>query len=406
MAPLEYIKLAFRSIGSNRLRTVLTVLIIAIGISALVGIQTSLQNLASVLESEFAIMGANSFTIQNESFSTSGGMERTGPNLTYAQVKRFKSGYDFESAKVSAWIQVSFTSKVQYQGEETNPNVSVFGVDEEYLPLSGYELRLGRNFSAMEAGAGDLLAIIGADVAKKLFDKSEGLGKSILLEGKRFQIVGILESRGSSMVSSDNVVFLPLGTARSYLLGGSPAYRMSVSVGDADEVDLAVDEATAFFRTVRKIRPGQSQDFDILRSDGIAAVLVDMLGSIGIGGTVIGLFTIIGAAIGLMNILLVSVRERTREIGISMALGAPRKLIMRQFLTESVMICVMGGISGTILGLAFGLPLAVFMDATFQMPWLWIFLGLLITVIVGLAAGIYPAIKASRLDPIEALRYE
>ena len=250
-----------------------------------------------------------------------------------------------------------------------------------------------------------MVVVLGGGVATRLFgDNINPIDQFVNVDGMRFRVIGVLASKGVSIVSSDDIALVPLTTARAYLIREQAHFAIGVQVAKPTEIDAAIGEATGLFRTVRGLRVTEKNDFEITRSDSIAAMLVDMLGKIGIGGTAIGLFTILGAAIGLMNILLVSVNERTREIGINMAIGARRSSIMMQFLTESVLICVFGGLLGVVLGILIGNQVAMGIGSTFFVPWTWIGIGLSICVVVGLAAGIYPAIKASRLDPIEALR--
>lgn len=404
----DTISLSVRAIGTNKLRTVLTMLIIGIGISALVGIQTSLSGLRQFLNSDFASMGSNSFTIRWGGAGAEGddGSDAAPPPpITFRQAMAFQDKYDYPAlVSVSAMARQS-SATVKYQGKKTNPNITVLGVDDAYLEISGYQVDKGRWFSVQEMTRNGMVAVLGGGVANRLFgDQVNPVNQFVNVDGMRFRVIGVLESKGVSIVSSDDIVLLPLSTTRAYMIREQARFALAVQVAKPTELDAAIGEATGLFRQVRALHISEPDDFEITRSDSIAAMLVDLLGKVGIGGTAIGLFTILGAAIGLMNILLVSVNERTREIGINMAIGARRRTIMTQFLAESVLICVFGGLLGVLLGVLIGNQVAMGIGSAFSMPWTWIGIGLSICVVVGLAAGIYPAVKASRLDPIEALR--
>jgi len=296
---------------------------------------------------------------------------------------------------------------VKYESKKTNPNVRVLGVDEDYLKVAGWSIREGRNFSKQEVDNGQNVILLGKDLVNKLFDSATNVvGKMINIGSGKYRVVGLLAAKGASQVSNDNLAMIPVVTAKRTFGDDNSSYAMSVMVTNVSELDRAMDEAKGVFQTVRKVRIGDDPDFDISKSDKAAQQTLSVVGNVNIATVVIGILTLIGAGIGLMNIMLVSVNERTREIGVSKALGATKRVIRIQFLTESTTICVLGGIIGIIMGVIMGNVVGVFLHTPFIMPWLWIISGFIFTFMIGMAAGIYPAILASNLNPVEALRYE
>ncbi len=404
---------AVRSVRANLLRAILTLLIIAIGIMALVGILTSIDALLFTMNDSFSGMGANSFNIVRGSgdlhSNRHGRQEKEADPIDFRQAMEFKERFDYPPSKVSIEGLSTWDATLKYGNEKTNPTVLVFGVDENYLDINGYDLEYGRNFTNIEQEAGTLLTIIGKDIVNDLFNKKPfaALNKVIMVDNHRFTVIGVLASKGASMnQSADRRILIPLLTDR-YLYGyPDKNYGVTVATANSTDVDDAISLATGIMRNVRQLRASQENDFSIEQSDSLLNMLKENTAKIRIATILIGLITLIGAAIGLMNIMLVSVTERTREIGISKAIGATRANIMNQFLIEAVLICQMGGIVGIVLGIAIGNGVALLLGGKFIMPWAWIILGFITCMIVGLASGLYPALKAAKLDPIESLRYE
>lgn len=409
----ENLSQAVQSVRANSLRAILTLLIIAFGIMALVGILTSIDALLFTMNDNFSRMGANSFDIRpgegTLQSNREGRQEKEAPPITFKQAQEFKERFDHSSSSVSVSGFGTWDATLKYGEKKTNPTVLVFGVDEDYLDIRGYDLETGRNFTNIEQEAGTRMTIVGMDIVNTLFDKNpaKAINQDITVDNRRFTIIGVLKSKGSSMgQSADNRILIPL-LAEKYIYGWADKnYTITVAVPSATEMDEALSLATGIMRNIRKLRAAEDNDFETFQSDSLMNMLKENTATIRIATVGIGLITLIGAAIGLMNIMLVSVTERTREIGISKALGATRANIMNQFLTEAVLICQMGGIVGIVLGIGIGNIVALLLGGKFIMPWAWITLGLVTCMIVGLASGLYPALKAARLDPIESLRYE
>jgi len=406
----ENIRLALQSIKSNSLRTMLTALIIAIGLSALVGILTTLDAVKTSMTEAFSSMGANSFTIRNRGTGIRIGGQGKRPKpfkaIRYEDAVRFKDSLN-TPATVAVSVFASGGSTIKNGSLKTNPNINVQGIDENGLASQGLSLSEGRNFSTSEVQMGSNVCIVGSEVVDKLFKNQDPIDKLINVGNNRFKIVGILVSKGSSMgFSGDRAVYVPLLKAKQINANANPSYTITVMVPTNDMQENVIGESTALFRNIRKVKISEPNNFEITKSDAVAQTLFENLAFVAIGGVAIGIITLIGASIGLMNIMLVSVTERTREIGIRKAIGANPKVIRRQFLIEAVVICLMGGSFGIFLGILIGNLISLAMGGSFIIPWIFIFGGFVICVGVGILSGYYPAKKASKLDPVEALRYE
>ncbi len=410
---IENILESLRAIHGNLLRTILTGLIIAFGIMSLVGILTAVDSMKYSLTQTFSNLGANAFDIRragmNNRGRNQGRVEKVYPVITYDEAARYQELMSGD-ARVSLSASISGATVVKSQTEKTNPNISIVAGDESYMPNNNINLAKGRDFSAFEQEKGINVAIIGNEIATTLFKDTEPLGDYVTFLGRRFQIIGLLEKEGSSMGgSSDRRIIIPLETGRQIPRTGNSAlnYSIKTAIYRADELNYVMGEATGVMRQVRKDNLGQENSFEIRRSDSLVQSLDQITGYLKAGGFVIGFITLLGASIGLMNIMMVSVNERTREIGVRKALGATAHQIRQQFLIEAIVICILGGFVGVVLGIVMGNGIASLIgEGGFIVPWLWVAVGMTICVVVGVLSGYYPAYKASKLDPIEALRYE
>lgn len=399
------------SIKGNVLRTVLTGLIIAIGITSLVGMLTAVDGIRSEIDSSLSNLGANSFDV-NSKFSgrrnQNGRREKSYEPIRFVEAVKFKETFDYPST-TTVYTRASGSAEIKYGSKTTNPNISITGGDENYFTIKGIVIEKGRNFSSLELQYGNYVCILGTEVVKALFDENEDpLNKSVKFYGNNYRVIGVLEEKGGfgGDTEEDRNIVIPLLNAKRLNRRGNMRFSITTMIQNPDEIDYAMGEATGLMRQIRGDRTGEEESFEVERSDSVTEALDNITNGMRMAGFGIGAVTLLGAAIGLMNIMMVSVTERTREIGIRKALGATPTRILQQFLIESIVICQMGGVAGAIMGIIVGNILASVLGGAFIIPWVWITVGLVICVIVGVVSGYIPAKRASALDPIEALRFE
>lgn len=406
----ENFRIAWDSIRSQLLRTLITVFIIAIGITALVGILSLINALTVSLTGNLSDMGSNTFTIQRYEFNSrrSDEKRKVNPVISYQQVKQFSEDFNYPTANTSISFTGTRGAEVKFENEKTDPEVSVLGANENFLDNTGLKLDDGRNFTVFDISNNTNVCILGSDFRKNLFKSENPIGKQISIRGTKFKVIGILEEKGSTFGNRvDLRVIVPIQVARSMFTQPRINYDVSVKVVDAELMDSAQDEAIATFRNVRALSPIEDNNFGMQRSDDLIQQIKEDTAKINIGAWVISLLTIFGSCIALLNIMLVSVTERTREIGVRKALGAKKSTIAFQFLYEAILVGQMGGALGILLGCVIGYCISVFLfKIDFTIPWGAIIAATTITFIVALISGIVPALKAAQLDPIECLRYE
>lgn len=422
----DTIKLSWRNISSNRLRTGITVAIIALGICALIWFLTSLKAASNSLTSSFSTMGANAFSLRfkDRNVRIGGGGQRSvvktnksalkekrsniGKIITYEQAKAFKERYPFP-AKVGLAIRGAGSIVVNNDRKKTNPDINVTGGDENYLELNGYKIAYGRNFTATDIESGRNVCVIGSGVAEKLYpdNPAKAVDKVISVDHNPYRVLAVLEDKGSSaFFNTGKVVITSYNNIRKLYATNNSSFVIAVMVTDINLLDAAIGEAKGAFRPIRKLDVKEEDNFFIDKSDSIAATLMNNLGFLEKGIIGVALITLLASSIGLMNIMLVAVNERTKEIGLIKALGGTKKDVRNQFLWESVLISLLGAVAGIVVGILLGNLIAMLLKSGLVLLWGWIIGGIIVCSAVGLAAGLYPAIKASKLNPIDALRYE
>lgn len=408
----ENVKIAFGSIRTQLLRTILTIIIIAIGITALVAILTIVTALEYNLTSSFASMGSNTFNINQyqNSLREQGGseVEKINPIISYPEAKAFKEKYVFPMTQTSLSFTATASAEVKYENQKTDPEITVLGVDEFYVTNSGLEVAQGRNFNNFDISNNVYSCIVGSDFATKgLLKDINPIGKTLSIRGAKFKVIGVLKEKGSTFGNSRDLrVMIPIQLARSIFSLPNVNYSVSVMIQKKELLDASVDNAIVTMRKIRKLNPVEEDNFGISRSDELLNKIADISGVLGLSAWIMGIITILGSSIALMNIMIVSVTERTREIGVRKSLGAKKSTIAWQFFIETLTIGQLGGFFGIVFGILIGYGICVAAGWDFVIPWGAMLAAVITSFIVALVSGLYPAIKASRLDPIEALRYE
>jgi len=409
----ENILIAFDAIKTQKIRAFITLLIIAFGIMALVGTLTVVKGIDNNFSAGLKSLGSNKFTFKRyqNNFLQKGRHPRrrktVNPPITYRNAVDFKKRFNDKQATVALSFAPVRNVEIKNTEKKSDPKYTIIGIDENFLDVNTYQIEKGRSLSHKDIQDNRHFAMIGKDLVTELFDNTNPLQKQIIINGNRFTVAGVLKSKQSTFSGSqNNIIMIPINLARSIYPDKTKNFTIDVAVKDKNKYDLLVSKAMAVMRNVRKLKPSQQNDFGINRSDKMAAEIKKVSKTLTIFAFIIGLITILGSSIALMNIMLVSVTERTREIGVRKALGANRILVMLQFFIETLVITFLGGMVGILFGLLIGFIVSKLMKVDFSMPWNAIGVAFFVIFVVAIISGLYPAYKASKLDPIQALRYE
>ena len=411
MGILENIREGLRAIQANMLRSVLTALIVAIGITSLVGILTAIDGIEFSVNDSLSSLGVNTFDIRsrtNRGGFREGVTEKTYPRVTLTEAYQFADQFKVPST-ISISSRLSDIAEVKRLSKKTNPNVAVSGINADYVSIKGLLVNRGRNFSMIDIEYGTQTVILGYKVYTTLFkDFEDPIGKEVTFLGAQFRVIGILGEKGQlSEDNYDNMVLIPIIKANQMAQGRGLYYDLTVGINDPSQIEFAMGEGTGLMRKIRHDQVGKENSFELEKSETLAENLASITSALRLGGFGVGFITLLGASIALMNIMLVSVTERTREVGVRKALGATPLRIRQQFVIEAIVVCLLGGITGVILGILVGNGISKLMGIdAFLIPWMWMTVGLIVCIVVGLISGYYPAYKASKLDPIESLRFE
>ncbi len=407
---MEILKVALNSLNANKLRSSLTILGIIVGIFSIIAISTIIAMLQTSIEEGVSQLGQNTFQIQKWPAVQTGGREerskiRNRRDITLDEYYELSDKLvDAKSTGAEQWQGAKI---VKYRSEETNPNVAICGCTPGSFPNNTWEVEKGRAINENDVRRYERVVILGFDVAEKLFQFVDPIGQEVWVDGNKLRVIGVLEDKGEIFGQSQgNFTILPITTYQTFYGKRSNSVNITVASNSRNDYEEIIEKTEGYFRTIRKVPPGEENDFEIYSNQSILAQINDITSGVRIGAFVVAAIALLAAGVGIMNIMLVSVTERTREIGIRKAIGAKRRSVLIQFLTEAVVLCLLGGIIGIVSGVFVGNIAGSFLDATAVIPFDYVMVGVVICVFIGILFGTYPAYKASNLDPIEALRFE
>jgi putative ABC transport system permease protein len=407
----ENVKMALNSLRTNKLRAFLTMLSIVVGVFSIIGAMTALGILTNGISNSLSQLGSETFTIKKMPTIQVGGaawmkyMHRK--NIMFDQIKFVRAFTKLPSA-VSAENTIAPLT-IAYKNQKSDPQFNLTGSDDFFASNHNYSIAEGRMLTREDVEFARDVCILTSDLIRRVFKDSEKpLGKTVQLNSRPYEVVGIFETKGGgSGASQDNFALIPITNMLKYFTDKDlKSLTMTVRAPSQELMSATIDEVIGSLRAARGVKPGADNDFEVEDNSSLNLQFQSITDYIVWAGAGISAIALLAASIGIMNIMLVSVTERTKEIGIRKALGATRASITAQFLTESVVLCLIGGIIGIILGVALGNIVSILTSSAVYIPYLWVLIGLLVCTFVGVVFGLYPALKASKMDPIDALRFE
>jgi putative ABC transport system permease protein len=405
----ESFRMAIEAIRAHKLRSALTLLGVVVGVFSIIGVMTAIRVLQVNIEKEFSGMGANTFAVQKLPgvyFGGDEGFEKfwRRKNITLQDARNLR-----ERATLARYIGFEDTfwaGEVVSRFAKTPPNVRLIGGTPGSFPTKNYTVAEGRPLSESDVEGARDVCVLGDGLAKSLFPYGSPLGERIKFSGINYTVIGILESKGATLGNQENFALIPITTGMNRYGRHWRSLSVLIQAEGQETYEDTIEQVRGIMRTLRKVKPGEPDDFEIFSNDTMVAQFRDFTLKVRAGVALVSSIALLAAGVGIMNIMLVSVTERTKEIGIRRAIGAKKRNIMTQFVMEAVVLCEVGGVIGVIFGIAAGNAAAYFLKVPPEIPIDWTILGLVICSIVGVVFGTYPALKAANLDPIESLRYE
>lgn len=396
------------SLKANKIRSFLTLLALVIGVFSVIVSTTAVAVLDNFFTNTMSILGSDVVTVQKNPAVQMGPRDAS---LRNRKNIKFEDAEDLDERirigeGMSPLTTFSFT-RISFNNEETDPDVRVRGSNGEFVENNAFVLEDGRNITDEDVQYKRNVVVLGKDVQVELFKNEYPLGKTVRIDGKPYLVIGLLEKKGQIFGNSfDNIVIIPYTTGINNYGGGNRGIGIQLRAPEIARVQDTIEEITGIMRVIRDVEPSDENDFEVITNDSLSGTFDAFTGVLYAAGFAIGFITLLGAGIGVMNIMLVSVTERTREIGVRKSVGATRKAIVNQFLMEAVFLCQIGGLVGLLLGIGVGNLVAVWIETETVIPIWSVFGSFFGMTIIGLTFGVYPAFKASKLDPIESLRYE